>query len=98
MAGLNFGNKNASKAQSTSENLKNYGITVVSALSMVYLLRKGTAPLIKRYEGTLKGSLLNNCITGGTVAATSALNLYLTRRSELDSGITVKGPDGEAIG
>lgn len=98
MAALNFGNKSASKEQGISENLKNYGITLVSALSMVYLLRRGTAPLIKRYEGSLTGQIINNGVTGLTVAASSALNLYLTRRSELDDGIEVKGPNGEYMG
>jgi len=71
---------------------------MVTAVSMVFLLRKGTAPLIKRYEGTLTGQMINNAVTGGTVAASSALNLYLTRRDELDEGIAVKGADGEHMG
>ena len=98
MAGLNYGNKSASKEQDISENLKNYGITMASALSMVYLLRKGTAPLIKRYDGTMTGQMINNGVSGVTVAASSALNLYLTRRAELDDGIDVKGADGEYMG
>ena len=98
MAGLNFGNKSASKEQDISENLKNYGITMVSALSMVYLLRKGTAPLIKSFQGTMTGSIINNGVAGFTVASASALNLYLTRRGELTDGIDVKGADGEYMG
>ena len=57
-AGLNLGNKNASVAQSNKEILTNYSIAVISAMSMILGFRKLSAPMIARYEGTIKGILI----------------------------------------
>ena len=57
-AGLNLGNKNASVAQSNKEIITNYSIAVISAMSMILGFRKLSAPMIARYEGTLKGILI----------------------------------------
>lgn len=61
-------------------------------------LRKGTAPLLAKHEGTTLGTLINNSVSFTTGATLSALSCYLTRKGEIKSGIDVMSPNGETMG
>lgn len=50
--------QDASVAQSNKEIITNYSIAVISAMSMILGFRKLSAPMIARYEGSLKGILI----------------------------------------
>ena len=97
-AGLNFGNKNASMEQSNFETVSNYVMAVGCALSMIFGLRRLTSPFLAKHQGSVFGQLINNTVSFCTVATSSAMSLYLTRRGELASGIEVMSPSGQTLG
>jgi hypothetical protein len=93
-AGLNFGNRNASSSASTQETLISYLFAATTAVSLGLLMRRMTAPLMRGNEGTLKGQFITStvCVVAG--GGTSTLNMYIMRRKELETGISVTSADG----
>ena len=70
-------------------------MALVAVVGLTLTLRRGLKPLMRGREGTLAGNAINAGINFGVTAATSAINVYLMRKGELESGIEVKHTDGD---
>lgn len=86
MAGLNYGNKNASCTYSNEDMAKGYGAAVGAALIVSGAVRKMTGGLTAKASGN-KLLLLNSLV--GSVGASSAAycNTTLMRQAEVNKGI-----------
>jgi sideroflexin-5 len=97
-AGLNYGNRNASSEQTTSDLLKAYSIAVSSAITMALGMRKVADFMLKGRTGAVVALSVNAC-NYTAVTISSCTNTYVMRLKELDSGIMVKDKQtGEEFG
>jgi hypothetical protein len=70
-----------------SEIVSNYLLAVGVSVSLILGFRRLSSRMMKGNEGTLYGSMLNSTVTYCAVAFTSSLNMYITRRKELETGV-----------
>jgi hypothetical protein len=67
------------------------------SVGLILAFRRLSSGLMKGLEGTVKGSFLNSTVTCSAVAFTSSLNMFITRRKELETGVEVKNPKTNEI-
>ncbi len=84
-AGLNFGNRNATTGQTTTDVLRGYCAAVTSGISMGLLVRKILSPFSKGATGS-RLLVVNGLVGYSGAAVAGFLNSYCMRMSELEKG------------
>jgi hypothetical protein len=85
---MNYGNRNATSKQTSSDILKGYGAAVTSAVGVSMYLRKTFSPRINKLKG---GSffLANSMLQWAAVVVAGVLNITFMRMSEMQRGISL---------
>lgn len=97
-AGLNYGNRNASSTQTTSELFQAYSIATCTAIGVAGSLRALTPFLLKGRTGGI-AALVNYFIGYAAVASSSSANVYAMRMNEMKTGVSVRNEaTGEELG
>ena len=95
---MNFGNRNASSKQTTTDLLKAYTVAVTSAITIALSLRKVADVMLGGRTGVI-AMLSVNVVNYAATTFASCANTSVMRMKELESGIMVKDDKtGEEIG
>eukprot|EP00354_Favella_ehrenbergii_P003330 CAMPEP_0170462006 /NCGR_PEP_ID=MMETSP0123-20130129/7682_1 /TAXON_ID=182087 /ORGANISM="Favella ehrenbergii, Strain Fehren 1" /LENGTH=237 /DNA_ID=CAMNT_0010727135 /DNA_START=30 /DNA_END=743 /DNA_ORIENTATION=- len=96
-AGLNYGNRNASSTQTTSELLQAYCIATGTAIGVAGSLRAMSGLMLKGQTGGI-AQFLTYFIGYAAVASSSSANVYAMRMGEIKSGVAVRDEEGNEYG
>ena len=85
---MNYGNRNATSQQTSTDILKGYTAAVTSAIGVSYTCRRLFAPITANLQGGVK-FLANSGLNWVGIAVAGFLNTYCMRMSEMERGIVV---------